>query len=78
MRQSVAATIKPGWKTTEFWLVIVVNVLPELGAIDVGGSKVKAWLHTITILGYALSRGIAKATGSEVEVPADPPASTRR
>lgn len=60
------ASIKPGWRTTEFWLVLLANVLPELGAIDVGGSKVKGILHAVTIVGYAISRGIAKATGQEV------------
>jgi hypothetical protein len=63
---TVTPTIKPGWRTTEFWLILLVNVLPEIGAIDVGGTKVKAYLHAITLFGYALSRGIAKATGSEV------------
>jgi hypothetical protein len=61
--------IKPGLKTTELWLVIIINVLPELGAIDVGGSKVKAWLHAVTVVGYAISRGLAK-----LNTPIDPAA----
>lgn len=51
---------KPGYLTTEFWAMILINVLPELGAIDVGGAKVKAILHAVTVTGYAISRGFAK------------------
>lgn len=51
---------KPGIRTTEFWLVILVNVLPELGAIDVGDARVKGLLHLVTVAGYALARGLAK------------------
>lgn len=53
-------SLKPGYLTTEFWLVLIINVLPELGAIDVGDAKIKGLLHALTILGYLLSRGIAK------------------
>jgi hypothetical protein len=51
---------RPGWQTTEFWLVVLVNVLPELGAIDVGSAKIKGLIHLATIVGYALARGLAK------------------
>lgn len=74
--------LKSGAKTTEFWLVLLTNVLPEVGAIDVGGPKGKGLLHALTIIGYAISRGLAKMnapkdgttptfsiTGPEAEVP---------
>jgi hypothetical protein len=51
---------KPGTRTTEFWLVILINLLPELGAIDVGSTKIKGLLHLVTVAGYALARGLAK------------------
>jgi hypothetical protein len=52
---------KPGYLTTEFWLILLLNVLPELGAIDVGDTKIKGLIHVASIVGYALSRGLAKA-----------------
>jgi hypothetical protein len=51
---------KSGLKTTEFWALIVLNVLPELGAIDVGSAKIKGLIHLATIVGYAIARGLAK------------------
>jgi hypothetical protein len=51
---------KSGLKTTEFWALIVLNVLPELGAIDVGSTKIKGLLHIFTFVAYALARGLAK------------------
>lgn len=74
--------IKSGYKTSEFLLVLLANVLPEIGAIDVGDSRVKGLLHIITITGYVIARGLAKnntpvaeptpafkTTGPEAEVP---------
>lgn len=51
---------KPGYLTTEFWLVVLVNVLPELGVIDVGDTRLKGLIHLLTIVGYAIARGLAK------------------
>jgi hypothetical protein len=74
--------IKPGLKTSELWLIIIINVLPEIGAIDVGDSRIKGLLHIITVTGYAIARGLAKynppvttattafrTTGPDAEVP---------
>jgi hypothetical protein len=58
---------RPGWQTTEFWLVVLVNVLPELGAIDVGSAKIKGLIHLATIVGYALARGLAKQGVPDVD-----------
>jgi hypothetical protein len=51
---------KSAFRTTEFWLVVLVNVLPELGAIDVGDARIKGLIHLVTIAGYAIARGLAK------------------
>jgi hypothetical protein len=51
---------RPGFATTEFWLVIAANVLVNVGAIDVGGGKYRGLLAIISVVGYALSRGLAK------------------
>lgn len=51
--------MKPGYVTTEFWLSIVAVVLTQLGALNVP-DKYK-WIVTIgTVVGYAISRGLAK------------------
>lgn len=51
--------MRPGYLTTEFWLVLAANVLTQAGAIDV--PEHWKWLITLaTITGYALSRGLAK------------------
>jgi hypothetical protein len=51
---------KPGVRTTEFWAFIILNVLPEIGAIDVGDAKLKGALHILTFVAYAIARGLAK------------------
>ena len=53
--------IKPGYKTTEFW----VTILTVIGSTTVGltslvSPTVAAILGTVSTLAYALSRGIAK------------------
>jgi hypothetical protein len=57
---------KPGYLTTEFWVLLFINIMPEVGAIDVGNTKLKGALHVLTVVAYMLSRGIAKA-GQPVE-----------
>jgi len=51
--------MKPGYLTTEFWLTVIATVLTQLGAIDVP-ERFK-WVVTLGLLvGYAISRGLAK------------------
>jgi hypothetical protein len=58
---------KSGLRTTEFWALIVLNVLPELGAIDVGDAKLKGLLHILTFVAYAIARGLAKQGVANVD-----------
>lgn len=51
---------RPGYKTTEFWLVLVGNILINVGAIDVGGAKYRGLFAIVTVAGYSLARGFAK------------------
>ena len=58
--------IKPGWKTTEFWLsaaATVIGLLFASGAIAEGG-QADRWLglvaSALASLGYSVSRGLAK------------------
>ncbi len=50
---------RAGYLTTEFWLVITANLLVNLGAIDVG-AKYRGILAVVSVVGYTLSRGLAK------------------
>jgi len=58
--------IKPGYKTTEFWLTVVattIGLLMASGAIT-PGSGADRWIGLIATglasLGYSVSRGLAK------------------
>jgi hypothetical protein len=58
--------VKPGYKTTEFWLTIIATVIGLLESSGVIGAGTQAE-HVIgmvagilTALGYTVSRGIAK------------------
>jgi hypothetical protein len=51
--------MKPGYLTTEFWLTIVVGVLTNLGTIEVP-DKFKWIVNGGLVVGYAISRGLAK------------------
>lgn len=51
--------MKPGILTTEFWLVVAINVLTQAGAIDVP-DRYKWIVSAATIVGYSLARGLAK------------------
>lgn len=53
---------KPGLLTTEFWLTVAAMALVGLGAIDVStvGTPWGAILAVAGVIGYALSRAIAK------------------
>ena len=60
--------IKPGWKTTEFWITAVVAGLSLLwgaGLVDPTGSagadKIFGFVvSSLSALGYTVSRGLAK------------------
>jgi hypothetical protein len=55
--------MKPGWKTSEFWATIVLNI--AVVATALAGSvpaKYAAAVTTIATVGYAISRGLAKKT----------------
>lgn len=51
--------MKPGIKTTELWLTVVVGILINLGAIPVP-DKFKWIASAGLVIGYAISRGLAK------------------
>lgn len=51
--------MKPGFLTSEFWLVILAGILTNLGAIDV--PERYRWIVNLGLVaGYAISRGLAK------------------
>ena len=64
--------IKPGWKTTEFWLTLVTAfsglavlfgyVTPEEGSAITGGimQVIGGVVSVATVFGYTLSRGKVK------------------
>lgn len=55
----VATESKPGYLSTEFWLVIIANVLTQAGALEVP-DRYRWVVALVTVVGYALSRGLAK------------------
>lgn len=58
---------KPGYLTSEFWLVAVTLVLNNLGALQV--PERFSWIVTLgVVVGYALSRAIAKVGGPVVDL----------
>ena len=60
--------LKPGWKTTEFWLTVVVTLCSLLWGADVldpesVGTANKVFGFVVAALGavgYTVSRGLAK------------------
>lgn len=52
---------RPGWRTTEFWLVVLGNLLINVGALDVGGAKYRGLFAILSVVGYSLARGLAKS-----------------
>lgn len=63
--------VKPGWKTTEFWLLIVI-VAPAVTAMvealqkgDTGMAALLAGIQAAVTGAYAIARGMAKAAASE-------------
>ena len=66
MSEEIQQEIKPGYKTSEFWLsagatvvglVIASGALPETG---VWGKVIALLAAALTALGYTVSRGMAK------------------
>lgn len=61
--------MKPGWKTSEFWLTMIAGATSYLmatGAIEVGsplGKGLAAVAGILAVMGYSVSRGIAKKGG---------------
>ena len=59
---------KPGYKTTEFWMTMLVNVIAILTMLDVFTpdqqdallSVVAAVVTALATFGYSISRGLAK------------------
>lgn len=51
--------MKPGYLTTEFWLTVIVGVLTNLGTVEVP-EKFKWVVNVGLVVGYAISRGMAK------------------
>jgi|TARA_R110002020_G_scaffold127125_1_gene285268 hypothetical protein len=60
--------VKPGWKSTEFWVTVVVAAaslawgagIVELGG-DSGADKAFGFIcSALSALGYTVSRGLAK------------------
>lgn len=51
--------MKPGYLTTEFWLVVIVGVLTNLGTIEVP-DKYQWVVNLALVVGYAIARGLAK------------------
>ncbi len=61
--------MKPGYLTTEFWLTVIVGFLTNLGTIEVP-DRFKWIVNIALVLGYAISRGLAKyETPPEPAVP---------
>lgn len=53
--------LKPGYKTSEFVLVVVIAVLTQLDVLQVGGDRYKGVITAALAIAYAVSRGLAKA-----------------
>jgi hypothetical protein len=65
-----ARTVKPGIRTTEFWLTLV-TIIGSLGGELAGilPGRAGAVVAAIASAAYALSRGLAKVGGSEPPAP---------
>jgi hypothetical protein len=67
--------MKPGIKTTEFWLsvaAIIIGALQTAGVFGAGNQWVGAITAALASLGYASSRGTVKAVQTlETQAPAD-------
>lgn len=52
---------KAGYKTTEFWAALATVILTQVGALHLPGHYGATIATVAAVLGYVLSRGIAKA-----------------
>lgn len=53
--------LKSGWKTSEFWLSLLTTVAGAAGVVSgVVPGTVGSVLATVSAVGYAISRGLAK------------------
>jgi len=53
--------MKPGYKTTEFWVAIIIAVSTFVASLaDALGPKYAALSSSIVGAGYAVARGLAK------------------
>lgn len=57
---TLVSEVKAGYKTTEFWLVVVWEALTQSSAIHLPGTYSKLIAGAAGIISYVLSRGIAK------------------
>ncbi len=70
--------MKPGYKTTEFWLsfaAVLVGFLIASGAIADGGVVMKGLVAVgamLTAAGYTVSRGIAKKAELQARAQTNP------
>ena len=64
---------KPGYKTTEFWMTVLVDVLGLIAASGIiadGSIYAKIFgmiCTTLATLGYTISRGTAKSTNNIIK-----------
>lgn len=62
--------MKPGWKTTEFWMTLAASVVGFVYASGIVEATSTSWddkviglvAMVLASMGYAVSRGIAKKT----------------
>lgn len=70
----VAVETRPGWKTTEFWVLVlglvVTTVQEAVGLFQISDSRVLL-VQGFIVSAYAIARGLAKAGVPNV-VPATP------
>jgi hypothetical protein len=53
--------MKPGYKTTEFWVAIIISVATFVASIaDALGPRYAAISSAVVGAGYAVARGLAK------------------
>lgn len=50
--------MKPGWRTTEFWLTLAASITPFVGA-PIAADRASI-LATLAVSAYSIARGIAK------------------
>jgi hypothetical protein len=62
-------TPKPGYRTTEFVVVVLMLILNNVSALPIPG-KYQGILDAFLPVGYALARGLAKVGNVPVPAPA--------